>query len=158
VGDAITVVVASAETAAGLATAATGALATPETGPVGAAVAAGGVAVASHGVAAATTGALNLSAGLVTMMGRRSGDFSKATKAEIDARNAEQHGGSAACDGCEKPLEKVGNQKGVPTPDNQLQRHHKVPLRNTEGPAGPSTSANAEVLCPDCHKGRHYQK
>lgn len=82
---------------------------------------------------------------------KRENDFTGKTKDEIDAENAARHEGQNACDRCEKPLVKVGNKKGEPTPPDQLQRHHRKPL----GKGGPSTTENAEVLCPGCHKDQH---
>jgi len=110
--------------------------------------AAAGAAVAGVGVAV-SAGAAKNAAALFTapIESRRQGDYTSGTKKVIDAQNAEQHGGQNACDNCGKPLEKVQNKKGVPTPDNQLQRHHKNPL----GQGGPSTPANTKVLCPPCH-------
>jgi HNH endonuclease len=92
-----------------------------------------------------------------TYFSKRVGDWSGSTKNEIDAANAERHGGSNACDNCGRSVEKVANNKGVPTPENQLQRHHKESLREGQPPGqrGPSTPENAEVLCPGCHQERH---
>ena len=70
---------------------------------------------------------------------------------KIDAANIKDHGGDYGCNCCGRPLRKIGNQKGQPTPDDQLQRHHKEPL--SEG--GPSTVENCDVLCPGCHGAAH---
>lgn len=82
---------------------------------------------------------------------RRYGDWSGKVKKQIDSRNAEANGGQNACERCGKPVDKIQNQKGVRTPDNQLQRHHKIPL----GQDGPSTVDNGEILCPPCHIAEH---
>jgi hypothetical protein len=98
-------------------------------------------------------GAAKEAAALITtpIESRRQGDFTPGTKDEIDTQNAQRHGGQNACDRCGKPVQKIANKKGVPTPNNQLQRHHKKWLSN----GGKSTSKNAEVLCPPCHISEH---
>jgi RHS repeat-associated protein len=88
-------------------------------------------------------------------MERRQNDFTPATKNKIDSNNAAQNSGANRCADCGKQVEKVQSQKGVPTPDNQLQRHHKNPAAG--GGEGVRSVDNGEVLCPDCHKKKHNQ-
>jgi RHS repeat-associated protein len=126
----------------------------PESGGATLVVTAAGVAIMVQGGTAALSGLANAG---ISLSKKRGGDWTAGTKKEIDAANADRHGGSYGCDNCGKTLEKVGNKKGVPTPDNQLQRHHKEPLRQGQPPGkrGPSITENSEVLCPGCHKEVH---
>ena len=78
-------------------------------------------------------------------------DFTKAGKKTIDSTNAANHGGDNKCDKCDKKVKKVASEKGEPTPDDQLQRHHIDPKAN----AGSGTPENGQVLCPDCHQAEH---
>jgi RHS repeat-associated protein len=78
-------------------------------------------------------------------------DFTRAGKRTIDKTNAANHGGDNKCDECKKKVRKVANEKGKPTPDDQLQRHHIDPKAN----GGSGTPENGQVLCPDCHQAEH---
>lgn len=59
--------------------------------------------------------------------------------------------GHNKCENCGQQVEKIQSQKGVPTPSNQLQRHHKKPAAQ----GGPGTADNGKVLCKDCHVEEH---
>jgi RHS repeat-associated protein len=78
-------------------------------------------------------------------------DFTKAGKKTIDQTNAANHGGDNKCDKCDKDVRKVASEKGEPTPDDQLQRHHIEP----KAAGGSGTPENGQVLCPDCHQAEH---
>jgi uncharacterized protein RhaS with RHS repeats len=78
-------------------------------------------------------------------------DFTQAGKKTIDQTNAAQNNGDNRCVGCKKKVRKVKNEKGKPTPDDQLQRHHIDP--KSEGGSG--TPENGEIRCPDCHQEVH---
>lgn len=86
-------------------------------------------------------------------MERRANDFTSSEKTKIDSANAGKNGGANKCENYGQQVEKIGSEKGVPTPSNQLQRHHVKPA--SEG--GPGTADNGKVLCPECHKEEHRQ-
>jgi len=103
-----------------------------------------------QGSSAAVLGAKNLGGAAIE---RRANDFSSSEKNKIDSANAAKNGGTNSCDNCGQQLQKVANEKGVPTPSDQLQRHHVKPA--SEGGSG--TADNAKVLCPECHKEEHRE-
>ena len=79
-------------------------------------------------------------------------DFTRSGKKDIDNANADKNGGKNNCEKCGKEIKKQPNKKGEPTPDDQLQRHHKVP----KSQGGSGTPENGEPLCPACHYDEHY--
>jgi 5-methylcytosine-specific restriction endonuclease McrA len=78
-------------------------------------------------------------------------DFTKAGKKEIDSKNADENGGKNKCTRCGRDVTKQANKKGESTPEDQLQRHHKVP----KSQGGSGTPENGEVECPACHQEIH---
>jgi RHS repeat-associated protein len=109
-----------------------------------------------HGTAVAGVGLKNLAGAALdpqdnSTFERRANDFSSAEKNRIDSRNASQNGGVNKCEGCGQQVVKVQSQKGVATPSNQMQRHHK----KLASQGGPGKAENAEVLCKDCHVEKH---
>jgi len=102
-------------------------------------------AVIAHGTVTAGEGLVHLA------RAARVGDFTRGEKKQIDAANAGRNEGTNACDGCGKPVRKAASEKGVPTPGDQLQRHHDPPL-STGASKNPNT---AKVFCPDCHRWWH---
>ena len=78
---------------------------------------------------------------------REGKDFSPAEKKKIDSRDI------GACQDCGRAVEGIQNKRGVPTPENQRQRHHVTP--KVDG--GEGRASNGVTLCPGCHKERHRQ-
>jgi len=76
---------------------------------------------------------------------REGKDFSPAEKKKIDSRDR------GACADCGREVEGIQNKRGVPTPENQRQRHHVKPKADQ----GQGRSENGVTLCPACHKERH---
>jgi RHS repeat-associated protein len=148
-GDVASLLVASEEAKAGGAMMGGGGAACATGGGcvAGAPAAATGFALAGHAVVMGASAAKNLAANAE----RRANDFTPGEKKKIDANNAQQNGGVNKCENCDRALEKVQSKPGVPTPGNQLQRHHKKPA--AQGGAG--KAENAKVLCPDCHIKEH---
>jgi RHS repeat-associated protein len=89
-----------------------------------------------------------------TASGSRIEDFTPRQLRGAKAENAAANGGTMACVDCAKPLQSIGNEKGVPTPANQAQVHHNPPIFK----GGTRDSSKAEVLCPGCHQARHREK
>jgi uncharacterized protein RhaS with RHS repeats len=85
-----------------------------------------------------------------TPSGKRVGDFTPAQRKAAKVKSAKDNNGTMACKDCDKPLENIANEKGVPTPPNQAQVHHDPAI--VEGGGQHSTPV---VLCPECHKARH---
>jgi RHS repeat-associated protein len=79
--------------------------------------------------------------------GREGKDFTPAGKREIDAKS----GGN--CVDCGRPTRPVKSERGVPTPEDQRQRHHEKP----KSQGGSGTPDNGVVVCPACHKERHVK-
>ncbi len=109
-----------------------------------------------HGAAVAGTGLKNLTGAALepqngTTVERRANDFTSGEKKKIDVRNADQNGGANKCESCGRQVEKIQNKPGVPTPPNQLQRHHKKPAAK----GGPGKADNGKVVCPECHVEEH---
>jgi RHS repeat-associated protein len=88
-----------------------------------------------------------------TPSGRRVEDFTPPQKRSAKAENAAENDGTMRCTDCNRELENVKSEKGVPTPDNQAQVHHDPPLKD----GGSKKDSKAIVLCPKCHKLRHSQ-
>lgn len=86
-----------------------------------------------------------------TASGGRVGDFTRTQKREAKAENAAANGGEMRCKDCSKPLENVKSEKGVPTPGNQAQVHHDPAIQH-----GGGQHSTPVVVCPDCHKKRHF--
>ncbi|HTF94530.1 MAG TPA: RHS repeat-associated core domain-containing protein [Cellvibrio sp.] len=85
-----------------------------------------------------------------TASGKRVGDFTRAQKNEAKAENAKLNNGQMSCTDCNKPVENIKSEKGVPTPDNQAQVHHESAINE-----GGGKDSKPVVLCPECHKERH---
>ena len=81
--------------------------------------------------------------------GERAGkDFTKKGKAEIDAANAEKHGGSNACDNCSQSVVPgQRSERGVAPPGNERQRDHII-AKSKGGDGDPS---NGQILCRTCN-------
>ena len=123
----------------------------PESGGASLTITGGGALLATGGAYAAPGGAWNL-AKLVTSPteSRRVGDYTNSDRKKIDADNAAENGGKNVCDNCGRELKKAANEKGKPTPPNQLQRHHDPPINE-----GGGRHSKAKVLCPKCHLEEH---
>jgi uncharacterized protein RhaS with RHS repeats len=84
-----------------------------------------------------------------TADGARAGkQFTPKGKAEIDASNAERHGGVNACEECGlRVVPGQKSQRGVTPPGNERHRDHIVP-KSKGGDGDPS---NGQILCRDCN-------
>ena len=80
-----------------------------------------------------------------TVSGARVEDFTPKQLSGAKAENAAANGGTMACTDCAKPLQSIGNQKGVPTPANQAQVHHDPAIST-----GARETSKPVVLCPGC--------
>jgi RHS repeat-associated protein len=85
-----------------------------------------------------------------TVSGRRVGAFTRSQREAAKAENAASNGGTMACTDCGRPVQSVGNERGVPTPTNQAQVHHDPPISQ-----GGGRHSTPQVLCPPCHAARH---
>ncbi len=85
-----------------------------------------------------------------TASGKRVGDFTRSQKNAAKAENAKVNGGQMSCTDCNKPVENIKSEKGVPTPDNQAQVHHDPAIKD-----GGGKDSTPVVVCPDCHRERH---
>ncbi len=88
-----------------------------------------------------------------TPSGKRVGDFTASQKATARRENAARNGGQLTCTDCGKPVERVANQKGTPTPPNQAQVHHDPPIHQ-----GGGRHSVPVLLCPECHIERHARE
>lgn len=84
-----------------------------------------------------------------TFFSKKTGDLTPAEQKELDDQNKAQNGGVTKCADCGKNIRSVANEKGKPTPPDQLQRHHD-PQLNKRG--GGKKSPKDRILCPACHK------
>jgi len=84
-----------------------------------------------------------------TAGGTRAGkSFTPKGKAEIDATNAERHGGANVCENCgTKVVPGQRSQRGVTPPGNERQRDHIIP-KSKGGDGDPS---NGQILCRTCN-------
>lgn len=76
---------------------------------------------------------------------RKKQDFTPSDERKVDAKS----GGK--CADCGRDVRPVQNKKGVPTPADQRQVHHKKP----KSQGGTRDLRNAVPLCPPCHRERH---
>lgn len=84
-----------------------------------------------------------------TSGGARAGKpFTRKGKAEIDAANAQRHGGTNVCETCgTQVVPGQRSQRGVTPPGNERHRDHIIP-RNRGGDGDPS---NGQILCRTCN-------
>jgi RHS repeat-associated protein len=119
---------------------------------VGVVVPAAGVVTAVAGAVVTVHGAIVGVRALNNIFTKRKGDYSTSEKSAIDKENAAKNNGVNRCDECGREVEKIQSKKGVKTPDNQLQRHHRKKLSD----GGASKKSNTDVLCKPCHDQKHY--
>ena len=84
---------------------------------------------------------------------KRDGDFTPAQEKETKADNSAKNNGEMKCEDCDKKVENIKSEKGVPTPDNQAQVHHDPPIKD-----GGGKGSKRVVLCPPCHQERHRKE
>jgi 5-methylcytosine-specific restriction endonuclease McrA len=68
--------------------------------------------------------------------------------ADVIVATLERVGG--ICEGCRTPAPFLRQTDGSP----YLEVHHRMPLAR----GGPDTIDNAQALCPNCHRQRHFGK
>ncbi|MDQ1835504.1 RHS repeat-associated core domain-containing protein [Massilia sp. CCM 9029] len=89
-----------------------------------------------------------------TASGKRVEDFTPKQISNAKTENAAANGGQMACTDCGKGVKSIANEKGVPTPPNQVQVHHDPAIHK----GGTRETSQPVILCPSCHQTRHREE